>query len=48
MAQADATTTSDFSGFLKPEQAANYFKQAQYNSSVMQLARKVPLGINGQ
>ena len=48
MAQADATTTSDFSGFLKPEQAANYFAQAKYSSSVMQLARKVPLGINGQ
>ena len=48
MAQTAATQTSEFAGFLKPEQAANYFKQAAYNSSVMQLARKVPVGINGQ
>lgn len=48
MAQTAATNTSEFTGFLKPEQAANYFQQATYNSSVMQLARKVPLGINGQ
>lgn len=48
MAQTAATNTSEFAGFLKPEQAANYFEQAKYNSSVMQLARKVPLGINGQ
>lgn len=48
MAQTAATNTSEFAGFLKPEQAENYFAQAKYNSSVMQLARKVPLGINGQ
>lgn len=48
MAQTAATKTSEFAGFLKPEQAENYFAQAKYNSSVMQLARKVPLGINGQ
>lgn len=48
MAQTAATQTSEFAGFLKPEQAANYFQQAAYNSSVMQLARKVPVGINGQ
>jgi HK97 family phage major capsid protein len=48
MAQANSTTTSEFAGFLKPDVAADYFAQAKYNSSVMQLARKVPLGINGQ
>ena len=48
MAQTAATQTSEFAGFLKPEQAQNYFQQAAYNSSVMQLARKVPVGINGQ
>jgi HK97 family phage major capsid protein len=48
MAQADSTLTGDFSGFLKPEAAEDYFRKANYNSSVMQLARKVPLGINGQ
>lgn len=48
MAQANSTTTGDFAGFLKPEAAEDYFRKATYNSSVMQLARKVPLGINGQ
>lgn len=48
MAQANSTLTGDFSGFLRPDAAADYFAQAKYNSSVMQLARKVPLGINGQ
>lgn len=48
MAQTDATNTSDFSGFLKPEMAQNYFEQARKSSSFMQLARQIPLGINGQ
>lgn len=48
MAQTNATATGDFAGFLKPDAAADYFERAKYNSSVMQLARKVPLGINGQ
>ena len=48
MAQANATNTSDFSGFLRPEIAQNYFAQAAKQSSVMQLARRVPLGINGE
>jgi len=43
-----ATKTSDFAGFLKPEQAEAYFSQARRNSVVQSLARKVPLGINGQ
>jgi HK97 family phage major capsid protein len=48
MAITAATKTSDFAGFLKPEQAEAYFKQAARQSVVQSLARKVPLGINGQ
>ena len=48
MAQTAATTTSDFGGFIKPAQAQNYFEKARYASSVMQLARQVPLGASGQ
>lgn len=47
MAITAATTTSQFAGFLKPDQAAAYFDQAKKSSSVQQLARQVPLGING-
>jgi HK97 family phage major capsid protein len=48
MAITAATKTSDFSGFLKPEQAEAYFIKAARQSVVQSLARKVPLGINGQ
>ena len=48
MAQTAATTTSAFGGFIKPAQAQNYFEKARYASSVMQLARQVPLGASGQ
>ena len=48
MAQANATNLSDFSGFLRPEVAQNYFQQARRSSVVQQLARQIPLGINGQ
>lgn len=48
MAQANATVTGDFSGFLNPTMASNYFEEARKMSSVMQLARQIPLGINGQ
>ena len=48
MAITAATKTSDFAGFLKPEQAEAYFNQARRNSVVQSLARQVPLGINGQ
>jgi len=48
MAQDDPTATGDFSGFLNPDRAASYFSEARKSSSVMQLARQVPLGINGQ
>lgn len=47
MAITAATKTTDFAGFLKPDQAAAYFQQARKSSSFMQLARQVPLGING-
>jgi HK97 family phage major capsid protein len=47
MAQANATATGDFSGFLNPTMAQNYFQAARKRSSVMQLARQIPLGING-
>lgn len=48
MAITAATTTSEFAGFLKPEMAEDYFRQAQRQSVVQGLARKIPLGINGQ
>lgn len=48
MAQTTPTTTSDFAGFLKPDRAEAYFDEARKSSVVMQLARRVPLGINGQ
>lgn len=47
MAQTDATKTSDFSGFLKPEMAQPIFDEAQKTSVVQQLARQIPIGING-
>lgn len=47
MAITAASKTSDFAGFLKPDQAQAYFDQARKSSSFMQLARQVPLGING-
>ncbi len=48
MAVNAATTTSDFAGFLKPEQAEAFFEQARRQSVVQTLTRQVPLGINGQ
>lgn len=47
MAVTAATKTSDFSGFLTPDQAAPYFLAARQRSVVQQLARQVPLGIAG-
>ena len=48
MTQSNATVTGDFSGFLNPTIAQPYFEAARKMSSVMQLARQIPLGINGQ
>lgn len=47
MAQAAATTTGQFAGFLTPDKAQAYFDEARKQSSVQQLARQVPLGANG-
>lgn len=48
MAQTAPTKTSEFAGFLKPEEAQAYFDDARKQSVVQQLVRQVPLGINGQ
>jgi HK97 family phage major capsid protein len=48
MAITAATTTSAFSGFLSPDQSGPIFEDAYRTSVVQQLARRVPLGINGQ
>jgi HK97 family phage major capsid protein len=47
MAITAATVTGDFSGFLSPDQAGPIFEQARRMSVMQQLARQVPLGING-
>ena len=48
MAITAPTKTSDFSGFLTPDQSAPIFNDAWKVSVFQQLFRKVPLGINGQ
>lgn len=48
MAISAATKTSDFSGFLTRDQSEAIFERAAQQSVVQQLARRVPLGINGQ
>lgn len=48
MAITAATKTSDFSGFLTREQSEAIFEKAAQQSVVQRLARRVPLGINGQ
>ena len=48
MAITAATKTSDFSGFLNREQSEAIFEKAARQSVVQTLARRVPLGINGQ
>lgn len=48
MAITAATTTSDFEGFLSPEESAPVFEEAARQSVVQQLTRRIPLGINGQ
>ena len=47
MAVTAATVTGDFSGFLRPDQAAPIFDAVRRGSVVQQLARQVPLGANG-
>lgn len=48
MTQSNATVTGDFSGFLNPTISQAYFDEARKRSTVQQLARQIPLGINGQ
>jgi HK97 family phage major capsid protein len=48
VAQTEPTTLSGFSGFLTPEIAEGYFDEARKRSVAQQLARQVPLGINGK
>lgn len=46
--QTRETQTDQFSGFLPYDKAQNYFDEARKSSTLMQLARQVPVGINGQ
>lgn len=47
MAITAARTTSDFAGFLRPDQAQPYFEAARKASVVQSLVRQVPLGASG-
>jgi len=47
MAQANATTLADFSGFIQADRAQAYFDEARQRSVVQQLVRRVPLGASG-
>src|SRR5690625_1826209 len=47
MAQKTPTMTSDFAGFIKPDEAQAYFEEARRRSVAMQLARQVPLSYRG-
>lgn len=47
MAITAATTLENLKGFIKPDLAEPYFAAARRASVVQQLARQVPLGING-
>lgn len=42
-----AKKTTDFAGFIKPEQASAIFDEAMKSSVVQQLARRVPLAASG-
>jgi HK97 family phage major capsid protein len=48
MAITAPTLTGDFSGFLNRNQAQPIFDEVRRQSVVQQLARQVPLGINGE
>ena len=47
MAITAAKKTTDFEGFIKPEQAAPIFDEAMKSSVVQQLSRRVPLAASG-
>lgn len=40
-------TTGDFSAFLKPEQAQDYFAEVEKTSIVQRIAKKIPMGPTG-
>jgi len=44
---AQIAKTGDFSAFLKPEQAQDYFAEVEKTSIVQKVARKVPMGPTG-
>jgi HK97 family phage major capsid protein len=48
MAITAATKTTDFSGFLTPEQSAPIFERASRISVAQRLAAQIPLGANGK
>lgn len=48
MAVTAATKTSDFTGFLKADEAAPIFDEAARQSAVQALSPRIPLGISGQ
>lgn len=47
-AQIAQTGDTMFQGYLEPEQAADYFAEAEKTSIVQRFARKVPMGTTGQ
>jgi len=48
MAITAATSTTDFDGFLSPEESGPIFEEARRQSVFQQLIPQTPLGINGQ
>ena len=47
-AQLAQTGDTMFEGYLEPEQAADYFAEAEKTSIVQRFARKIPMGTTGQ
>lgn len=47
-AQIAQTGDTMFSGYLEPEQARDYFAEAEKTSIVQQFAQKIPMGTTGQ
>lgn len=47
MAQANATNTSEYAGWIAPEQAGHIFQKARKSSVVQQLTKQVPMGAAG-
>ena len=45
--QTQLTKTSEFTGFLKPDEAKPIFDEAMKSSVVQVLARQIPVGANG-